>query len=162
MLLIYTKPQRWTQFHLSTTQLNQLRHVLHVNINFFKPPNQATFHSCHPVHAKNAYAEALSKQASCAPSFLTQIPSPDSTVMCLAEKRGIYQIQCLVPPSINIKPLFHTRDGAGLAPFCMCSSCKPHQEGLKKKLLHRWMWLLGLHFPPLWFNRKGEVKRCPA
>ncbi|KAL6819709.1 hypothetical protein J3E69DRAFT_343351 [Trichoderma sp. SZMC 28015] len=42
--------------------------------------------------------------------------------MCLDKKRGIYQIQCLVPPSINIKPLFHIRDGAGLAPFCMCSS----------------------------------------
>ncbi|KAM6487382.1 hypothetical protein HDV62DRAFT_152500 [Trichoderma sp. SZMC 28011] len=52
MLLIYTKPQRWIQFYLSSPQLNQLRHVLHIHINFFKPPNQATFHSCPPRSCK--------------------------------------------------------------------------------------------------------------
>ncbi|KAL7801170.1 hypothetical protein V8C43DRAFT_273479 [Trichoderma afarasin] len=104
---------------------------------FLQTTNQATFHSCHPVHAKNTYAE-LSRN----------------------------KHHCLVPPSINIKPLFHIRDGAGLAPFCMCSSLASPQAITPRRAKEKGAPSLDVvvwsPFSPLWFIRKGEVKRCPA
>ncbi|KAL6699802.1 hypothetical protein J3F84DRAFT_192436 [Trichoderma pleuroticola] len=112
----------------------------------------------------HTYAETLETSIMCA-LFLNPDPPRQIQPSCawMRKKKEAftrYSAWCHHPIKASF---FHhpIRDGAGLAPFCMCSLLQAPQAATptraKEKLLHRWMRFL-VPSSPLWFIRKGEVR----